>query len=103
MKREDAIKLCRYYHGEKECKLKDPNEQMFWLCERTWVENITRDDVSFFEQYLSDYLQAGLTDFEKFDDTPIVLKALIFNRHCKYSERIDINGFKQLYTKHYCK
>ncbi|MDD6688062.1 hypothetical protein, partial [Sodaliphilus pleomorphus] len=78
MKREDAVKLCRYYHGEKECKLKEQTDIMFWEYERVWVdETLKENDTSFFSEMLSLYIVIGLKDFEKFDDTPITLKALL--------------------------
>ena len=99
MKREDAIKLCRYYHGERECPLKEQDSIMFWEYERIWVDNTVSADLSFGD-LLSDYLNAGLKDFEKFDDTPITLKALLFNRyeHWFYGDR---EGFKKWYKKKY--
>lgn len=33
-----------------------------------------------FRDELHEYITAGLLDFEKYDDTPITLKALLFNR-----------------------
>lgn len=109
MKREDAIKLCRYYHGEKECKLKEQDSIMFWDYERIWVDNtlqVTEDDVSFFEEMLSIYLICGLADFEKFDDTPITLKALLFDRFCHWrsgSPQDNVKDFKTFYIRQYKK
>lgn len=102
MKREDAIKLCRYYHGEKECPLKDDTEVTLWSIERMWVDNtITENDTSFFSEILTDYLNVGLKDFHKFDDVPVTLKAFLLNRCMKYDERIDIDKFKKFYEQYY--
>ena len=38
-----------------------------------------------------------MKDFEKYDDTPMTLKALLYNRFIKYNERIDIEAFKKWY------
>ena len=105
MKREDAIKLCRYYHGEKECKLKEQTDIMFWEYERVWVhETLKENDTSFFSEMLSLYLVIGLKDFEKFDDTPITLKALLFDRFCKWRSGAPIDNvseFKTFYKQTY--
>ena len=50
---------------------------------------------------LTDYLDAGLRDFCKTDDTPITLKALLFNRFCKMQDRTDPEAFKEFYQKYY--
>ena len=54
-------------------------------------------------EVLEDYIRCGLGDFSKFDDTPITLKAILFNRYTKYNEMIDVDGFKNWYNKVYSK
>lgn len=52
---------------------------------------------------LKEYTNAGLSNFEMYDGVPITLKAVLFNRYCKYAERTDIEGFKDLYQSTYIK
>ena len=52
---------------------------------------------------LKEYTDAGLSSFELYDGVPITLKAVLFNRYCKYAERVDIEGFKELYRTTYIK
>lgn len=102
MKREDAISSCRYYKGEKVGNYQHPETQTFNKIERAWVELVTHDDLTDeLSERLSEYLSAGLRDFEKFDNTPITLKAVLFNRFIKYNERYDIEAFKKWYEKNY--
>ena len=52
---------------------------------------------------LEEYLFSGLSDFEKFDDIPITLKALLFNRYCKTAQSMlsAVEPFKKFYHKYY--
>ena len=102
MTREDAINLCKYYKGEEESPYTDQNESMLWFYERAWVYKMLNNDESF-GLMLEEYLFIGLKDFEKFDDTPITLKALLFNRYCKTAQSIlsAVEPFKEFYHKYY--
>ena len=96
MRKEDAIKQCKHW---KDAESSDPESKMFASCERFWVERMTDDDFSF-EDLLQDYVDAGLQDFEKTDDTPITLKAMLFNRFCKYMDCVDVSEFKKFYLRY---
>lgn len=50
---------------------------------------------------LIDYTRRGLSEFCKFDDTPIHLKAFLMNRYFQYTEREDVEAFKDFYQKVY--
>lgn len=39
MNREELIKQCRYYKGEKQCPFNDNHMEWFWDMERVWVDN----------------------------------------------------------------
>ena len=101
MTREDAINLCKYYKGEEESPYSDQNESMLWFYESAWVDKLLNDES--FERMLEEYLFIGLKDFEKFDDTPITLKALLFNRYCKTAQSMlsAVEPFKEFYHKYY--
>lgn len=102
MTREDLIKFCRYYKGEKEHpKTHDAIVHIAWNAERKWIEDFPNKGNC--EDILKDYMEIGLTEFEMQDDTPIILKAYLFNRFCQYAERIDINAFKKFYLNEYKK
>lgn len=110
MKKEDLLKFCRYYHGEKDNPFdgRDSDKAALWLYERTWIQellNAAKIDKpsAMLAEYIDDYLAVGLKDFAKFDDTPVTLKALLFNRYAKssYSMQDAVAGFKDFYQKYY--
>jgi len=109
MKREDAISFCRYYKGEKECPLfHDPNKSLLWEYEKYWVDQSVKFSNIKEEDYVSDgtleeYLSVGLTHFQRTDDIPITLKALLFNRYAKtsYSMKSAVDEFIEFYLKYY--
>lgn len=91
------IDYCRYY-GHKVDDEKQ-NVQMFVRCEKAWLDAVQNStDNSYI---MSEYINAGLTDFERYDNTPILLKAILFNRFIQYNERVDIDGFKDFYLREY--
>lgn len=52
------------------------------------------------------YIDAGLISFEQMDDTPVTLKALLFNRFCHHADLSLIDGaeaFKTFYVHEYAK
>lgn len=76
---------------------------MLWIYEEAWIEftiskNYKHSDL--LSKYLTEYILAGLADFEKFDDTPVTLKALLYNRYEQWNEGGD---FKEFYHKFYTK
>ena len=100
MEKKDFLPFCRYYKGEKECP-KDIKIS-FWEYERAWIDlSVDKDEM--LGNMLDEYIAAGLSEFEMQDDTPIILKAYLFNRFCQYSERIDIDAFKKFYLNEYKK
>ena len=46
-------------------------------------------------------MDAGLSHFEPYDNIPVTLKATLFNRFCKYMDRVDIEEFKKFYSTIY--
>lgn len=105
-KNNALIYLCRYYKGENECPFKNEDEKLFWSWERWWYEQTALSNdagCSRISPFIDEYLKAGLANFEIYDNTPITLKAVIFNRYCKLGERVDIDGFKRLYLNKYRK
>lgn len=102
MKKEDLLKFCRYFRGENRNPFtKDETHAMLWEYERTWVSDSLKGGD--FSDYLSEYLAVGLQDFSKFDDTPVTLKAMLFNRYAKsaYTIQDAVPGFKEFYQKYY--
>lgn len=101
MHKDSLLKLCRYYHGEKNNPY-EGDKALLWDYERVWVEDSANDSDSISE-YLSDYLTYGLRDFSKFDKIPVTLKAMLFNHYAKnaYSMKDAVSGFKEFYQKYY--
>lgn len=101
MDKSDAIKFCRYYHGEDVCPFRDEERSTLWKIERAWAERMTAGNTEMIEEAVSEYVAYGLGEFQMRDGVPISLKALLFNRFCKYNERVDVDGFKSFYMRYY--
>lgn len=112
MTKEDLIKHCRYYKGEDENPFEpdggeNQNKMMFWFYEQCWV-NFTLatikdkncEDASILHSSLKEYIAHGLADFEQFDNVPIKLKALLFNRYCHWIG-YQVDDFKEWYDTAY--
>lgn len=72
---------------------------MFWGYEAAWIDRMLDKGYDFGNE-LHDYLSYGLADFSVFDDTPITLKALLFNRFCHW-QGVNIEDFKNWYKTQY--
>ena len=97
MTREELIRFCRYYKGENECP--KGIKESFWNYEKKWVDLSMRSE-NHFSNMIHDYISYGLREFEQMDNTPVTLKALLFNRYCHWNI-ISIQGFKEWYMKEY--
>jgi hypothetical protein len=92
------LSLCRYYKGDKENP--DPSNKL-WEIESVWVA-ISMDKEKDFGNFLDEYLTAGLRTFNMYDDTPITLKAILYNRYMQQAEGMaSIEEFKEWYNKFY--
>ena len=103
MDKQDLLKFCRYYKGEKENPHPDGNDALFWGYESKWVDEMVKD-TDFLSECITDYIGIGLSDFDKTDDTPLSLKALLFNRYCHWNSgtMLDcIKPFKDFYKNDY--
>lgn len=96
MKKDDLIKFCRYYKGGEELV---HTQAPFWHYEKKWVE-FSLTDKELLGDMLVEYYAYGLRRFCQFDDTPITLKALLFNRYSHWLGE-NIEGFKKWYIKEY--
>lgn len=107
MNREELIRLCRYYHGEKEnpyAAVAGDNKPMLWYCERSWVNDMikSRDgDTEVLEEYLNGYISAGLLDFRRDDGVPVKLKSYLFSVYMKGESVRNTEPFKAFYCKYY--
>ena len=79
--KSDLLKCYRYYKVEDDSHFEEQNKSMLWFYERYWVFVMVQGES--FSQYIEDYIRVGLGLFEQFDDVPISLKALLFNRYAK--------------------
>lgn len=93
---------CRYYAGEEEFP-EDGDETYydFWAAERAWFE-FEMQHQPIIDEYVKFYEANGLADYQKEDDTPESLKALLFNSY-SYAKngQVDIPGFKNWYENGY--
>lgn len=103
MKARNILHHCRYYHGESKPP-QDERKAQFWGYEARWVQLLTSKDNDVLNDMLEDYNLAGLAHFEMQDDTPLTLKALLFNRFCHWrsASMLDcVEDFKKFYKNEY--
>lgn len=101
MKDQSILQFCRYYHGEKEPpKTLNQDDTIFWNIEEAWVRLMREDKNDSLTSMLGDYIDAGLSRFDQTDDTPVTLKALLFNRFEQWNEG---GGFEEWYRTKYQK
>ncbi len=113
MKREELIKYCRYYKGEKENPYDGKNQDaaMFWEYESIWVDRLFSDTK--FLKMMQDELIEVAANLEDKDpqiidnSRPFSLVALLFNRWCKWcndchmSYKGVVGDFERWYKKYY--
>lgn len=101
MKKEDLLKYCRYYKGEDNSPFDDPNLSSLWYYEQTWVEDISSN--RYLDILIDEYVRSGLGLFAQFDNIPVTLKALLFNRYAKGCQSLSDakKGFQEFYNKYY--
>lgn len=105
MDKEQLIKFCRFYNGEKECPYNDGTHSMFWDYERKWV-NFSASSNEVLDDFVTEYQNAMLGKFSNDDNVPISLKALLFNRFSHWnSGNWDScsESFKEFYNNEYLK
>lgn len=93
----DPIHYCRYYKGEEECP--QGIKASFWMYEKLWVDWFIKKD-NYLTEATREYLAHNLAEFQNTDDTPISLKAILFNRYSHWLG-CDVKGFKKWYTEEY--
>ena len=93
------VDYCRYYKG-REMHSENPFVEMFLICESMWVHFNKTQNASM-QEMLSEYLRNGLLEFEQYDNTPITLKAVLYNRFRQYYEQSTIDDFKRFYIERY--
>jgi len=101
----ELIAKCRIFDDEDSLPDSLSEDQQFiWKYERFWVQEsiqTSRETETARQSRLSDYYHAGLKDFQSEDGTPIDLKAILFNRFCKYLELTDPERFMKWYVEVY--
>lgn len=100
---DSYLRFCRFYRRERECPYQEFPESLLWDYERIWIElSLNKDDT--LGNMLDDYLRAGLSEFEMQDDTPITMKALLFDRFRHWLGgygKADTEAFAQWYKDKY--
>lgn len=103
-KNEQLLNACRYYKGESSNPFTKGNKATFWEYEEKWIE-LTASNSAILANAIDEYIGAGLSDFEIGDDTPLSLKAMLFNRYCHwlggYGLFEDAKNFREFYLKKY--
>ena len=100
----ELITYCRYYKGESITPYKDGATAWLWEVEKEWAHAGDNNQVEDLRQYLQEYFEAQLAEFQIDDATPIRLKALIFKRYQMLHALTHAEAkepFKQLYLRHY--
>lgn len=100
MERNDLLHHCRYYKGEKENPF-EGDEAKFWEYERAWIEEMMKE-TDLLPECIEQYIGLGLRNFEKADDTPLSLKALLYNRYEHWLGGSP-DGFRKWYKETYKK
>lgn len=102
MKEKELLKFCRYYNGEEDSPFEEQNKSMLWFYERVWVFEMLNNSDNLLG-CIDKYIRLGLGLFEQFDDIPLSLKALLFNRYAKGSQSLAdaVEPFKDFYKKFY--
>lgn len=104
MKKEDLLKYCRYYNGEENTPYNSDRLNLIWFQEKKWVEDTMDVNVPMssipptISTPLDYYLGYHMQDFEKFDDTPITLKAYLFMYFLKGNELPLREDFEKFYA-----
>lgn len=101
MKKEELLKYCRYYKGQKNNPYTDRKEEYLYIYERAWVELMMSNDDEIISTLIDDYINAGLAHFSETDNVPITLKAVMYNRYAQHNEMFKIDEFKNWYLCEY--
>ena len=86
----NPVQLCKYYNRS------NSDTSLFASYEHIWLEKSKNDNLN----YVIEYIHNGLMRFAEYDNTPISLKALLFNRYGHWVGG-DVDGFKQWYNEFY--
>lgn len=102
MDKKELLAFCKYYKGEKTNPNKHSAAWYVWTVEKDWVEEMALDNAvnEIMSKPLNHYISLGYADFEKYDDTPITLKAMLFSLFEKWNEgMVTRDGFSAFYSK----
>lgn len=103
----NLTQYCSYYKGEKANPFegRSAEKSAFWNYERFWADTKMADDgehVTPIDAMVDDYIRDGLRTFEQYDNVPLSLKAVLYNRYLQWNETPP-DGFKQWYINKYRK
>jgi hypothetical protein len=103
-KKQDLIEQCRYYNGETELPKSLPQEYaLMWDYESVWVkcELEQNEMLTVFKEGIIEYHLETKRD----DQTPLTLKALLFNRYLHWGGYApieeELKNFEVWYEEHY--
>lgn len=104
MDKQQFLKKCRFYKGEPANPYEGTDKALLWFCESKWVEmSLNTAGNGLLADYVSEYNTIGLYDFERDDNTPQTLKALLYNRftHLRCGDYQNPPEFKKWYLSSY--
>ena len=102
MSTNNVLQYCKYYHHEPINPYNLSVAAYLWQIEKEWIEEMQLEDrvSGRLSLSLNHYIASGYADFEKLDDTPITLKAMLFTLLEKWNEGIVTrDDFSLFYTK----
>lgn len=97
LNRDELLRCCRYYKGEKANPFTSGVPSFLWQTERDWVEREVADAKTETlseksAEIMDEYRAAGLLDFEKSDGVWIGLKAALYRLLQHWNEGVASSG-----------
>lgn len=92
MKKEEFIKYCKYYGKD--------NDSLFSDYEEKWIE-LTLNDKESLNNLIQYYIRSGLEHFCEKDNTPIGIKAILWNRYESHDLAPTLECFADWYKRQY--
>lgn len=79
--KKELLQFCRYYKGEKDNPFETSPRRHIWAMEKEWYDDtsdLSADMGNTMRDALERFISSGLDDIDKFDSTPLTLKAMLF-------------------------
>ena len=93
MNKEELQKRCKYYGI-------DQTNSIFSAYEEKWIDLMMNDSEQL-NSYVQYYIRTGLEHFNEHDNTPIGIKAILWNRYESHDLMPTFEGFADWYSRQY--